>query len=131
MSVASREAYKELRKDGKDLTLKQSIHTYIENNNACTNRGIIKGLKIPHKTATARISELLDDGKITILYTIDKISHYGVITNPETQERLSNLRNQDKLDRAANKLVDHLVGTPLEFQMKHIQAFLHQYNKAS
>lgn len=99
MSKASIKTFKSINDTGKRATDKQKIYDFIKRNENATKDYIIKELRIPHQTVTARVSDLEDAGVVFVTG-----SHYNDGTSL-SKYRVE--RNEDKIkENAKQRLLD-------------------------
>lgn len=87
MSKASKESFLKINDTGARTSIKKKVYNYIKRNENTHIYNMKRDLNISHQTLTARISDLLDEGKIEISetkktsFSETKLSSYKVQEN--------------------------------------------------
>lgn len=111
MSKASIETYLTQLNSSKTETVMDRMYRFIKLNPKCDKNEIIKELKLPHQTVTARLSDLLDKGMVKISGQKKLInSTLSMFTAEEDVMKIQeniDLRKKGKLKKWVNKGIKH------------------------
>lgn len=98
------QAFHEQVRSGRDVTQRELIYDYIKHHPDCTRNMIEKGTGIRISSVTARVNELVSDGKINVTGTrrcpITEREVESLLTQSETQkgwERWKNMMDRGVL----------------------------------